>query len=878
MTPQNHPLFVSRRDFARGGAALATAAMVHSSARQDEARLRTKTFDVIIAAVIAAGLLLVSAAGCRPDADRRPDPDAAPRAGSPPESFPKIVVASAMLWSTPHSARFRPGFGAPTYSGSGFYENAPLVPADRPDAGSDAEPHFPKDWFEDMARAGIDAVDHCFFGTKNLPVLLQTAEAARESGTGVQVLPMIDTMPAAEGMAFLVDLWRNEPLRNHPNLLRFGDRPVVMTFGVHGGDVWRQRLALAEQAGARYFVITDVSESRLGRPTVPDDHEPLHGLYRFVELDGSGLPGLAKLARSYDPPKLFGGSVMPGYIGATRQGILRDHRGTDVFRRNWLQIIDHDPAFVYLSTLNDYTEATEQECSANSTYAYIDLNAYFGGRWKTGAWPARAAGQAFLSYRKAVATTEAIELELVLLRPELTGKEDAAGIAERFRATASLAMNGADRVGVAPVQPQVFPGHLVWRFWATGTHADGYAVPAVKIEVDGAALELPAGAPAPFAIVRNGEPLSRRWLHVPLHRIRPGVAARLAVAPTGDGPYPRTIRIEGLPWDDVACGVLERQANSLSPALAPDRLRDGFREEFYAGPGWCPMEYRNGTLKRNVVDQVDRYTAVIRMHDETFVYPAPALVDPPRTLPDAPAVDPATVIDPMIGPGKKMTDRGWLKRDLVLPADATRPTAHQDDDGAWFLRFDGVDDRITQGPIAMPPGPATVELLLRPADTERMQTVFDSSEPVLSLVLAPGGTLRLLRTDQQLKVVTLAGKTPLQAGTWHHVVAVFTGRSLRLSVDGKQDGPEIPIHGLRSDKETSIGGPALWAKGIRAAGFFKGDIRQFRVLQRSLSPDEIAARSQGLSLPGLGARINGGSSPEGSLPRAGAVSAFTDLR
>jgi len=132
------------------------------------------------------------------------------------------VSGRGMLWSTPHSARFRPGFAAPEYAGSGYYENAPLVPADRPDAGADANPHFPRDWFRDMAHAGIDAIDHCFFGTKNLPVLLQTAEAARESGTGVKVLPMIDTMPAAEGMAFLVDLWRNEPLRNHPNLLPNG--------------------------------------------------------------------------------------------------------------------------------------------------------------------------------------------------------------------------------------------------------------------------------------------------------------------------------------------------------------------------------------------------------------------------------------------------------------------------------------------------------------------------------------------------------------------------------------------------------------------------------------------------------------------------------
>jgi hypothetical protein len=374
-------------------------------------------------------------------------------------------------------------------------------------------------------------------------------------------------------------------------------------------------------------------------------------------------------------------------------------------------------------------------------------------------------------------------------------------------------------------------------------------VPSVTITVDGAPLELPDGAAAPFAIVRNGEPLARRWLHVPLHRIRPGVAARLAVTATGETASSRMIRIEGLPWDDVACGVLERQATSLSPALGPERLRDGFREDLYAGPGWCPMYYRDGTLKRNVVDQVDRYTAAIRMRDETFVFPTPALLDPPRMLPAAPAVDPATVIDPAIGPGTKLVDRGWLKRDLALPAGAASPRVHQDDgDGdEWFLRFDGVDDRIVQGPIAMPPGPATVELLLRPADTVRMQTVFDSSEPVLSLVLAPGGTLRLVRMDQQRKPITLAGQTPLQAGTWHHVVAVFTGRSLRLHVDGKQDGPEIPIHGLRSDKETAIGGPAAWADGIRAEGFFKGDIRQFRVLQRSLAPDEIATRHERLS-------------------------------
>jgi len=763
---------------------------------------------------------------------------------SPP--FPRVIIGSAMLWGTPHSARFRPGFRQPSgYIGSGFYENAPLVPSDLPDAetGLDARPRFPRAWFEDVRAAGIDAIDHCYFDDISPSVLFETAEAARAIGTGVRVLPMMDNMPET-GSTFLADLWKNEALRNHPNLLRAGDRIVVMTFGVHGGDVWRQRLAAASEVGAKYLVISDLFANYVNRPVVPDDFEPVQGLYNFVDLDSAGLPELIERARSYTPPKLFGGSIIPGYIGSTRQGIIHDPQGTEKFRRNWLQSIAHSPDFVYLSTLNDYTEATEQECSANSTYTFLDLNAYFGTRWKTGQWPALTSPKAFLSYRKAVAATEAVELELVLLRPEMTGTESREDLARRFQAQATLVLNGTTHVKLIEPTPEVLPGHVVWRFWHSGgLDQDGYAVPAARITVDGESVRLPDGPAAPFAMVRNGEQVARRWLHVPLHRIRTGVVARVEVtADPGQATYPRTIRVAGLPWDDVACAVLEREANSLSPALTPGQLRAGFVEDFYPGPGWSPMPYADGNLKRNIVDQVDRYTAVIRMQDNTFVFPTPTLLGPPRLLKNEPYVDPATVTDLIVAPGDKLADRGWLRRDLALPDGETRPAIDQDGDGPWFLSFDGADDAVRYGPIFMPPGPATVELLLRPGDTQRTQTLFDSSEPVLSLVLMPGGTLRLLRLDQQRREVVVAGRTALTAGNWHHVVAVFTGSELRLYVDGRQDAAEVPIHGLRSDKESALGGPALWAGGIRAAGHFRGDIAAFRVLQRFLTTEEVAAR------------------------------------
>jgi len=783
-----------------------------------------------------------------------------PPEAPPATEFPRLLVASAMLWGTPHSAYFRPGFrpqGSPEYTACGFFENAPLVPADTPDPGSDDLAHFPKAWFEDLKAAGIDAVDHCYFDSTPIATLLETLDAARDSGTGVRVFPMMDNMPQ-KGPTFLVDLWQNERLRTHPNLLRVDQCPVVITFDTHGAEVWRKRLTDAAQVGGQYFVISDTSqiiwdERHFGFPLTQEkihrlqtEIEPINGLYCFADWSPPEmclLEHLMAMGRSFDPPKLVGGCVVAGYTGSTRQGIIHDLRGTDRFRRQWLDVIKQDPGFVYVTTLNDYTEATEQECSANSTYAFIDLNGYFGGRWKTGQWPALAGPQAFLSYRKAVAVTEAVEIELVLLRPEVTGAESREDLGERFQAQAALALNGTTEVKLTEVTPEALPGHVVWRFWHRGgLGQDGYAVPAARITVDGESIRLPDGPAAPFAVVRNGEQVARRWLHVPLHRIRQGIVARLMVTGTAGSAYPRTILVEGMPWDDVACAVLEREANPLSPALTPGALRAGFTEEPYFGPGWCPMSYADGNLKRNIVDQVDRYTAVVRMQDNTFVFPTPALLDPPRRLRNEPYLDPATVMDLVLEPGDKLVDRGWLRRDLALPDGHSRPAIGRDGDGPWFLSFDGADDAIRSGPIFMPPGPATVELLVRPGDTQRTQTLFDSSEPVLSLVLMPGGTLRLLRLDQQRKEVVVGGRTALRVGNWHHVVAVFTGSELRLYVDGRQDAAAMPIHGLRSDKESALGGPALWAGGIRAVGHFRGDIAACRVLQRFVTPEEVVAR------------------------------------
>jgi hypothetical protein len=195
----------------------------------------------------------------------------------------------------------------------------------------------------------------------------------------------------------------------------------------------------------------------------------------------------------------------------------------------------------------------------------------------------------------------------------------------------------------------------------------------------------------------------------------------------------------------------------------------------------------------------------------------------------------------VIEPGEKLIDLGWMRRDLPLPVEISqRPTFHKKDAGGWFMRFDGVANAVKMGPISMPPGPATLELCLCPHDISRTQTIFDSSEPILSLVLMAGGKLRLLRFNQSCQEVTVESSRSLTLNEWHHIVAVFTGAEIRLHIDGKLDGM-AKVNGLRSDKESSIGSPALWSSGIRAESHFAGDLAALRILQRYMSDEEIAS-------------------------------------
>lgn len=793
---------------------------------------------------------------------------------------PRLLLGDAMTWSTAYSPRWRKG-GRTGAMDAGFFENAPLIPEEPAfrawapgQRGGDIGPTA----FADAAAAGIDALNICYFDGTPLAVLRAWADRAQACGSPVKVHLFLDHMPK-EGPDLLRAIWQDEGLRRHPAMLRVDGRPVVFCYNLRANlAVVQEAVARAQAAGGSFYLIGDpgTSEIRIGGGAPWRDAAPAlagmqavgyFGAFSLAFQDGTDgiLAGMMDFARRQSPPLATLATVRNGYIGCGKQaGAIIHARGTDLFRRQWLEIIAADPDFVSLATTNDYGEDSEQECSANGTFTFIDLNAYFAARWKTGVWPAAAAGQAFLSYRKAVVVGEPWEAELVLLRPELDGREPAEEVGRRFPARVLLTTAGGEQE-LECTGLRVLPGHAVWRFASRAPLAhDGFALPRVAIT----GLALPDAALPAAAVVRNGEVVARKWLRVPLHRLRPGVQARVVVASGPAGAYPRRISIEGLPWEAVAGGHVLLEGHPLSETLDAAVLRDGLVEEEWRGAGWAPMLYSDHRDKRTRIDQVDRYTAVVRLRDGTLVFPAPAATSPPAPeAPDPGGIDPATVVDYAIAPDRDgLADRGWMHRDLALPPAGSRerPAVLRDGEGLpWFLRFDGERQGLVVPAPSSPPGPMTVEMWIRPARLDRPQNLVGWGGSVLSLSLSPRpagqegghteryltghmdappaaveapGRVILARLDEHRRAVEVVGGQPLAVGRWTQVAATFTGTRIELFIDGRRAGAPAAVTGLQMDEQRSFIAGWPW----RTMRGFAGDIARFRVLQRSCSEGEVA--------------------------------------
>ncbi len=785
--------------------------------------------------------------------------------------FPRVIMGTVMDWCLPGSQRLVQGEMV-TPGGekiiSGFYGNVPLV------RNMEQE-------FQDMKAAGIDVLGFDFFPEMNVPAMLERyVNLARDSGTGVRVVPMLE--PSRE-LKWTPDILRKvweakgkdgKSLRDHPGLFTVGKErvPVFLTYDTEPAEVWKERLGLVRAAGGNAFVIGDVSSIEVAVTTkVPDRFReriaPLAVTYFFVShtsgvhLDEKSImPDFMRFGRSFQDAKVVGAGIAPGYVGSMRAGNLLSPRGTAFLRRQWLDVIGNNPDFVHLTMLSDYSENTEMECSENSSFTFLDLARYFGSRWRTGQWPELKKPEAFLSYKKTLSPLQKAGFELLILDPKWTGNETSGEVVKRVSAKLPVSFPVGETVFVPLVKASAYPGHVVLEFEADKAW-DGsqFAIPQTpEILIDGNRLDVADAGLAPITVLENGAEASRQWFHIPLNRVRGLGDASLRVETVAGEGYPRTLKLSGIDWEAMDGVVFERSPNPLSHALPPEEVKSGWSEPYYVGPGYAPMPYQAGWSKRWVADRTDSYFSVIRFKDGTVGFPRPVAIPAPRLK------DPGVVQDPVIAPlnGQKnvneLSDRGPLQRPLPLgPADSSSRVGIVPVNAIapwWALRFDGRDDRIRQGPFTFPPGDATVEFWIKPNGTGDRQAFLYSQSACFNLTLVPGGTLEMERLNERRQSVKISGTIPLDAGQWNHVAAVYSGDQLRLYVNGRPDG-EVFCPGARTDEFTLIGGrpgtvfPKAAAEALQIAQgkvseSFAGDMARFRILGHASGAEEIQAASK----------------------------------
>jgi hypothetical protein len=515
-------------------------------------------------------------------------------------------------------------------------------------------------------------------------------------------------------------------------------------------------------------------------------------------------------------------------------------RGTLIHRKQWLEIIEQNPDFVHITTPEDYSEATEQDVSGNSSFTFIDINRYFGERWQTGQWPADQMNQAFVSYRKNHVVNEPFEVEVVLLRPDITGKESVDELNQRLTLAFDFRLNQSTQSqSVSPDKIEVYPGHVAWRFWITqGIDRSGFIMPHVTLRDNGQTIWDKDAAPA--VIIDNGESVIRKWLRVPLHRLRNLDKATMVVDANFGKLYPRRITMQNLPWDDVLCALYERAGNPLHTSIDKQTLMQGYMEAYDGDSrGWTPMAFGSMWSKRRIADSVDRYTSVVRFTDDTIAYLPPVTVDAP-TLEFAQTVD-----DYVFSPGEKVLyDRGPLQRDIHLSenAQALMPDILQDQPGQpWYAHFSGKQE-INLGQLACPPGPMTVELWCRISEIGKVMPIYGSWPPVLNVYVDQAGKLRVLRLDRGHYARQLTSDVTLNAGQWYHIVATWDSRLIRLYVNGQASGQPVEALGVRSVEYACLGKAGWYPNIINSSpvlNLFEGDIARYRTLQMALDDDVI---------------------------------------
>jgi len=152
----------------------------------------------------------------------------------------------------------------------------------------------------------------------------------------------------------------------------------------------------------------------------------------------------------------------------------------------------------------------------------------------------------------------------------------------------------------------------------------------------------------------------------------------------------------------------------------------------------------------------------------------------------------------------------------------------------------------------------TVGAWVNPVSSTEVMIVFSNGGDdsggiryVLSVGQSADHTVTLTVDDNVTKVESV-GSVVVDDGQWHHIVGIRDGNSLRIYVDGLQDGADVTLPGgydLSGTSQANAYIGAGWSfANSRLQKFFTGAIDEVRVYNYALSETEVAGLA-GMTLP-----------------------------
>ncbi|MDR1281507.1 MAG: hypothetical protein LBK99_11880 [Opitutaceae bacterium] len=673
---------------------------------------------------------------------------------------------------------------------------------------------------------------------------------AAKSVEGATIVPVIHAIgDKRPGKLHLLAKHLLERFATHPSWHRIKNRPIMVDYAAGGfgrstpGELVNLITTLRAE-GHRFIWLTHSVggigfsvNGQVDESVITTIQQAADGTYNFAQPLNHSLHGMTDLAAAIrrTPGKLYGAGFHPGYYASRLNA--RNYistQGTARLRQGLEKIAITRPDFLQAATWNDWVEATSFEPSYNHTTALLEITRHYMDKIYNRPNPADNKPHVIVSYRKNIFPGEPLDFEILNL-PVSPGYETITGTLALRNATGDTLVT----LPWGPVSGRSAEAITVtWRVPADATR--DMLTPEVTVEA--AAFSQTYRQLAPVPVVTNSVQADMLYFNIPLHRLRTDAQPVLLVnnrpgqQPSVTGP--RLLQVDQGQTEIPIAGISYLKNGFIINDPAPDTATRPLIDNWLSDP------LHTGMVAR------DYYGALVGYADGTIAYASGqwAADDAwPDTIASYQFELESAFPKKKVGRDKLIDTSGHALHGTLGAPDKTARPAWKNLSDRWdALAFNGKNTFVNIPLSAMPAGPVTVQLLVRPdEESGRQQELFMQRGANLSLRITTDGKFEARRLNTRRDFDLASGATILRSGQWYHVTATYDMTRLRLYVNGVEEA-SVPSDGQRSPEQIRLGGPLGDTENdaiidrTRPDSWLKGSIAYLRILDGAAKPEAIA--------------------------------------